>query len=57
MTQDDFNQAFEQGILFGAGLMFLFMLALMHALALTPDEQIEQCQSIMEANNEHTDQE
>ena len=53
MTQDEYN-AIGHGILFGAGLMFLLMLSVMYALALTPDEQIEQCQSIMEATNEYT---
>ncbi len=57
MTQDDYNHAFGQGILFGAGLMFLFMLSVIYALQLTPTEQIDHCQSIMEATSEHTDQE
>ena len=57
MTQEEYEnwfRAFEQGILFGGSVVFLFMLALMYALALTPTEQIEQCQSIMGANSEHT---
>jgi len=32
VTQDDYNHAFGQGILFGAALMFLFMLSVMYAL-------------------------
>lgn len=57
MNQDDYNHAFGQGILFGAGLMFLFMLSVIYALQLTPTEQLDQCQSIMRLHNEHTDQE
>lgn len=56
MTQDEYDNAFEQGILFGGGFVFLIMLALMYALALTPAEQIDHCQSIMRLHNEHTDQ-
>ena len=53
MTHDQYD-AVAQGIVFGAALMFLFMLALMYALALTPSEKLEECQSIKRLNNEHT---
>ena len=56
MTQDDYNRAFGEGILFGAGLMFLFMLSVIYALQPTPAEQLDECRSIMEATSEHTDQ-
>ena len=55
MSQDQYD-AVSQGIVFGAALMFFFMLSVMYALQLTPDEQIKECQSIMRQANEHTDQ-
>ncbi len=55
MNQEDYD-AVSQGIVFGATLMFFFMLSVMYALQLTPSEQVDQCQSIMRLDNEHTDQ-
>ena len=53
MNQDQYD-AVSQGVVFGAALMFLFMLGVMYALKLTPAEQLDQCQSIMRLHNEHT---
>ncbi len=56
MNQDQYD-AVSEGIVFGAVLMVIFMLSVIYALQLTPAEKLDECRSIMEANNEHTDTE
>ena len=49
MTQDEFNQAFGQGIAFGAVLAFLFTITAVWSLQLTPAEEIDRCRDLVES--------